>query len=154
MLCRICRGPRYGEQVHLPKSQETNLAIMLGDIEIVDAPVDPVVAATQSNPPFGWVIGNVGVYGQKVVLIRHDGCGGRQIYEDVPAPTRRWKYDPETGEEGYVTEPSDCPQSLVEEFLARKAAADVNPEADAERLRLAKYQVVSAQAKQNNAPRY
>jgi hypothetical protein len=36
MLVRINRGPNFGQEVHLPVSQETNLAILLGDIEVVD----------------------------------------------------------------------------------------------------------------------
>ena len=149
MLCRICRGPRYNEVVHLPKSQETNLALILGDIELAEAPVDPVDQARTSLPPAGWVVGSSGLYGQKPVLIRHDGYGGKQIYEDVPGPTRRWKYDPATGNEGYVEEPSDCPKELAEEFRGLKAALNVDPEAGAERLRIAKERAATAQAEQN-----
>jgi hypothetical protein len=35
----IQRGPRFGERVHLPQSQEVHLAVMLGDIvPVADAP--------------------------------------------------------------------------------------------------------------------
>jgi hypothetical protein len=36
MLVKINRGPRFGEEVHLPISQETNLAILLGDVVPID----------------------------------------------------------------------------------------------------------------------
>jgi hypothetical protein len=36
MLVRILRGEHYGETRHLPQSQEVNLAIMLGDVEVVE----------------------------------------------------------------------------------------------------------------------
>ncbi len=36
---KLARGPRYGEVIHLPQSQEVALALALGDIELVpDAP--------------------------------------------------------------------------------------------------------------------
>lgn len=36
---KLSRGPRYGEVIHLPQSQEVALALALGDIELVpDAP--------------------------------------------------------------------------------------------------------------------
>ena len=40
---KISRGPRYGEIVHLPQSQEVHLALILDDIEAVpDAPPAPI----------------------------------------------------------------------------------------------------------------
>lgn len=45
---KINRGPRYGEIVHLPQSQEINLALILGDIEAL-----PDEAAPPARPIFG-----------------------------------------------------------------------------------------------------
>jgi hypothetical protein len=36
MLVKINRGPNFGQEVHVPVSQETNLAILLGDIVPVE----------------------------------------------------------------------------------------------------------------------
>jgi len=43
MLVKINRGPNFGQEIHLPTSQETNLAILLGDIV-------PVVQTDDGTP--------------------------------------------------------------------------------------------------------
>jgi hypothetical protein len=43
VLVKINRGPNFGQELHLPTSQETNLAILLGDIV-------PVVQAEDGTP--------------------------------------------------------------------------------------------------------
>lgn len=41
-LYRIARGPKFGETIHLPNTQEVHLAALLGDIEAIpDAPAKP-----------------------------------------------------------------------------------------------------------------
>jgi hypothetical protein len=43
---KINRGPRYGETIHLPNTPEVNLALALGDLELV---TDPQQVAADNN---------------------------------------------------------------------------------------------------------
>ena len=135
MLCKINRGPHFGETHHFPKSQETNALILLGDLEVVEQPVDLVEHSRRvpQHPPRGWANGYFGVE-RKPVIVFHDGTGGQTIYDGVPGPRRVWHYDPATETEGYVLEPSGCPDSVISEWQAqgggtiedREALADLN----------------------------
>src|SRR6266446_3084845 len=50
-LYKILRGTHYGEEHHLPNSQETNLARLLGDIELIAEPVKPQLNPHLPVPP-------------------------------------------------------------------------------------------------------
>lgn len=53
MLVKINRGPRFGEEIHLPISQETNLAILLGDVVPIDrSEQQPAAPPTPQTPTF------------------------------------------------------------------------------------------------------
>lgn len=120
MRIKFTYGPKNDLEEHV--SREVGAALIAGGFAVeISVPIDPVDAVRKTHPAFGWVIQRTGSgYDQNFVLVRHDGMGGKQLFKDVPAPTRRWKYDPATGEEGYVNEPSDCPTELAAEFTAMK----------------------------------
>lgn len=50
MLVRINRGPNFGQEVHMPVSQELNLAILLGDVEVVEQKPAASAPPAASNP--------------------------------------------------------------------------------------------------------
>lgn len=117
MLCKINRGPHFGETHHFPKSQETNALILLGDLEPIEQPVDLVERSrrTPQHPPAGWGIVYEGLE-RKPLIVHRDGSGGKTLYDKPPGPTRQWFHNPETGEEGYRMVPSDCPPEVIAEF--------------------------------------
>jgi|SRR5579884_807432 len=140
MLCRLLRGQKYGQQIHLPKSQETNLLILLGDIEVIDDD-NPAPPPETQHLSKGWRIETSGLANDKYVIAYHDGSGGVMKYERPPAPTRQYRWDPETQTESYVMIESDCPKELIEQFLVLTGGApdaltaQARREAQAEKLR-------------------
>lgn len=120
MLVRILRGPRFGQEVHLPKSQETQLAILLGDVEMCDSPADPVEQARRNPlpPSEGWSIVKTGLLND-VLAIRYDnGTGGVELYQTAPPRRRQWVFNPGDDEGRYELIPSSCPKEIVEQFFA------------------------------------
>jgi hypothetical protein len=151
-LYKICRGPRFGQTIHLPQSQEVNLAVQLGDLEPVPD-VDLQRAhgnLAQEHPPYGWSVwrqitseGDV-----KFFICFSDGMGGRTLYDKEPGPKRVWRYHPESGREGYETEPSDCPQSVIDEFF-RLTGGNVDPQWAADQRQRQIFELEAEQKKQD-----
>jgi len=90
-LYRINRGPRFGERVHLPASQEVALAVMLGDIE----PVAEVQPTTPAEPKQKFTVGYRESYSprrqgdrvplDKLLVLQIDmGHGGRMWFDGPP----------------------------------------------------------------------
>ncbi len=154
MLCKILRGEKYGQQIHLPKSQEVQLAVLLGDIEVIDD--DNPAPPPQTHQPKGWRIETSGLANDKFVIAYHDGSGGVMKYERPPAPTRQYRWDPETQTESYVMIESDCPKELIEQFLVLTGGApdalteQARREAQAEKLRRQLYEQDDARKRQNS----
>ena len=161
MLCKINRGPHFGEIRHFPTTQEVHALILLGDLEpIEDEALKRANSVIPERPPRGWKILNLDATGidPKIAVAFDDGMGGRTIVLDkvgnpcVPGPQRVWKYDPDTQTEGYIMIPSDCPAEVIAEFKRLGGGAPNNPDADldagsAYRQRLAEQE--AAQASQN-----
>ena len=133
---KLNRGPRYGETIHLPNTQEVALALALGDIELV---TDPQQVAADNNfaPPVKpitepqWAIG-------------YNRLGsGPSLSLGVPCITLRlpsgdtcfYGGDPEKAKDGfkrriwsgatqdYIFDGPEPPDAIVDEYKALKAAA-------------------------------
>lgn len=115
MLCKILRGEKYGQQIHLPKSQEVQLAVLLGDIEVIDD--DNAAPPLQTHQPKGWRIETSGLANDKFIIAYHDGSGGIMRYEQPPAPTREHYFDEEEQVDAYRLVPSTCPAEIIQQFL-------------------------------------
>jgi hypothetical protein len=122
MLCRINRGPRFGETVHLPKSQEVQLATLLGDIEVVSDD-DNLAQPKPQHPQRGWSMTRVGPE-LRPALRFDDGNGGYTLYEKPPQPRQEYYFDVEKQQESYRMVESDCPKELTMLLVELTGAAD------------------------------
>ena len=100
-LYKICRGPRFGQTINLPNSQEVGLLLQLGDIEPLGKGTQPEQqqSTLHSVPPQqkrGWAISFLGV-DRKPQITFFDGMGGKTFYHQDRVP-------------------ADCPQAVVEEW--------------------------------------
>lgn len=132
----LAPSPKAGQKEH--QSREVAAALIAAGfakpVEGYKEPVDPVALAAHTIPPApprGWVLSHM-AYGdepQKLVIVFHDGFGGKQVYDNVPGPRRQWN----GVKEGYEMVPSDCPQEIVVQFLQlsgrEKEAAKIREEA-------------------------
>jgi hypothetical protein len=136
----ISPSPKAGQQEH--KSREAAaILIDAGFAKAVPTDEKPhhshVIPARHAP---GWFIETIGIANDSYVLAHYDGLGNSMKYEKPPGPARKWHYDPATGEEGYISEPSTCPKELVDEFLLLTGGVDpltrkLNEEAAGERYR-------------------
>jgi len=156
MLYRILRGPKYGQTVHLPNSQEINALLLLGDIEPLP---DPDLERAHGNTPimhptYGWraVRESTPSGNSRVVIVFHDGCGGRTVYSGPPGPTKVYQHDPQTGFEGYVWQKSDCPEEVVTKWR-ELSGPNVDPEWIKEEQQRLRNEHEAEQAKQDNLAR-
>jgi len=113
-------GPHAGEISHCPRSQEIDVLLKAGIIEevpLTDAEQAALPAMREHTipamPPAGWQVARI-TWGdeQKLVIVKHDGLGGRFAYDGPPPAQRRWD-----GEK-YVYVPTDCPASVIAEYHA------------------------------------
>jgi len=154
MLVRIHRGPKYGQTCHVPKSQEIQTLIMLGDLEVVEDN-DPLVAentrALQAQPQYtpGWSVVLIGPE-QKPAILFIDASGTKTFYEAIPGKQRVWRYDAATETEGYEFVDSGCPQTVIEKFRTMTSQV-INPETASELKRIERQQLESAMAAQQSS---
>ena len=111
---------------------------------------DPDLQRAHGNdvtyPWRGYKVVNIDQTGtkQKWAVVFDSGMGERTVSLDnngnpcVPGPTRVYRYDPQTGREGYELVPSDCPKEIIDQFKrlsgvlsddARQAAIDARERA-------------------------
>ncbi len=118
MLLEFCYGPKVGFREHV--SREVGAALIAGGFAVeVAAQIDPVDAARKAHPIKGWSIwrqADAQTGEIRCFIAHHDGCGGRTLYSGPPSPQRVHRYDPATEREFYEWVPSDCQQSVIEEF--------------------------------------
>ncbi len=126
---------------------------------------DPDFQRAQGNlvqyPPRGWKILNLDKTGAKhrIAIIFDDGLGSRTFYLDklgnpcVPGPIRKWVYNTETGEEGYQSVPTDCPQAVIDEFLRLGGGAPNNPDADLDAGSIYRQRLIEREAAQETQNR-
>lgn len=113
-------GPKAGTIDHAPRTQEIQVLINAGIIEVVDDTPEPPSAALLAQHTIaphveaGWRVENF-QYGneRKLVIVNHDAVGGRTVYDGVPGPRLVWSAE----KQERVWEPSSCPASVVAEFL-------------------------------------
>lgn len=110
---RLNRGPRFGEIIHLPQSQEVNLAALLGDITVVaeeEQANRPAVDPMQ--PRWGVSVNRSGDYFIQLAIGNHV-----QHFDGYPedAPTCFQRKDWRGNITGHAT-----PQAIVDEYKAKK----------------------------------
>src|SRR5581483_1192059 len=111
---KLSRGPRYGEVIHLPQSQEVALALALGDIELVpDAP------APAKQPQWGIA---PSAQGADVCIVYTLATGEQQRYAG-PANKARdgFKRRVWSGEaQNYVFDGPEPPEEVLAAYTAQK----------------------------------
>lgn len=110
----INRGPRYGERIHLPASQEVHLAELLGDI--VPAPLQQ--PATDPLKPIWGIHWNAA----RQPSIAYSVAGQTHFYsgpaKDAANGFKRKAWDGKVSD--YTMQGPDVPQHIVDEYALYK----------------------------------
>jgi hypothetical protein len=125
---KLNRGPRYGETIHLPNTQEVALALALGDIELVTDP-QQVAADNNFGPPPAkpitephWSTGKT-QYGDWCITVRMpsgevSSYGGPVEKARDGFKRRIWS----GAAQDYVLDGPEPPAEIIAEYKALKAA--------------------------------
>lgn len=132
MLCKINRGPHFGETRHFPQSQEVNALILLGDLlPVEDEALMRANNAMPQYPPRGWKIMTQGAETghPKVVLAFDDGLGCRMILRELPKPVRTWIPDPSLPDGGsyQMRMPIEVPEAVAKAFVEAGGGVNTDP---------------------------
>ena len=130
MLCKLNRGPRFGETYQFPRTQETNALILLGDLIPVED--EPAAAHTAPPPkPVGWSIVR-NMYGTLLLQLKRP-WGEVCQFPRLPLPMDTvWNAERQCREEVPIDPP--LPPELEKQFT-QLIEAEVNQNAADQRER-------------------